>query len=114
VADFYAKFQIQSSTPATINGVKAEIPPETIGAPPGATCQGYALVNYGYSTIGNAQPNQYGATISRDGQTFSDKGSTDVLFLPVGPCGVGGCGAFHESFTSSQGALLSPSEGGDS
>jgi hypothetical protein len=77
--NFYAKFQIQSSTPAaTINGVKAEIPPETIGAPPGATCQSYALVNYGYTTIGNAQPNQYGATISRDGQTYSDKGSTDV------------------------------------
>jgi hypothetical protein len=103
---------------ATIVGTKAEIPPETFPPPPGFRCDLYA--RFGYTTIGNAQPNLYQATIRTgnpasddEGLTYHDNGNTDeTLFFncatpttcatPQGP--------LNESFKSNRGLVLQPGD----
>src|SRR5207302_6027983 len=69
----------------------------------------------GYTSIGNPVPDVYQATIRTDregGSTYRDNGVTDVSILmsclPSGcPAGVK---AFFETFTSSHGPVLYPSD----
>jgi hypothetical protein len=106
---FAAGFRINSATPsANIRGGKAEIPPETFSPAPGKTCQSYNEAGSGYTTAGHTTPDLYQAIIDRAGQTFEDNGTTDVT-VPIGPCTA--CSAFHETFSSSKGLVLTPSEG---
>ena len=117
--NFFAAFTIKSVTPkATIKGTKAEIPPQTFPPAPGLACLDYPIpAPGGYTTIGNATPNVYQATIRTDGReggnTYRDKGVTDVSILMT--CLPSGCPpvrAFFETFTSSRGAVLYPSNDG--
>jgi hypothetical protein len=111
-----ARFQIQSVTPpARIVGTKAEIPPETFPPPPGISCPVY---NFGYTTIGNTQPNRYQATIRTgnpgsddEGQTYQDSGTTDMTVLwNCNAAGVCAGGSIQESFVSNRGPVLQPGE----
>jgi hypothetical protein len=106
--NFFAGFRINSVTPsAKIQGGKAEIPPETFSPSPGKTCQSYNQANSVYTTVGHTTPDLYQAIVEREGQTFEDNGKTDVT-VPIGPCTV--CQPFHETFSSSKGLVLTPSE----
>jgi hypothetical protein len=116
---FFAAFTIKSVSPrAKITGTKAEIPPQTFSPAPGLACLDYPFpAPGGYTSVGNASPNSYQATIRVDGEggnTYRDNGVTDVSILMT--CAPSGCppgvAAFFENFTSSRGAVLYPSPGG--